>query len=142
MRCALLDVNALLALLDVDHAHTGSPPPGSTQRCGAGGRPARSRRTASSGSSASRAAPARSQQPPQPALARACTEDAHEFWSCDVSLVDPAVADVSRLLGPKQVTDTYLLALAVAHGGRLVTFDEHVALTAVVGATEDRLTVL
>lgn len=35
-----------------------------------------------------------------------------------------------------------LLALAVAHGGRFVTFDARVALGAVVGATEDHLTVL
>lgn len=76
------------------------------------------------------------------ALARACGDGAHESWACDVSLLDPAVADTSRLLGPKQVTDCYLLALAVAHGGRLVTFDARVALDAVVGATEDHITVL
>lgn len=76
------------------------------------------------------------------ALARACADESHELWACDVTLLDPAVVDTSRLLGPKQVTDCYLLALAVARGGRFVTFDARVALGAVVGATEDHLTVL
>jgi hypothetical protein len=35
-----------------------------------------------------------------------------------------------------------LLALAVAHGGRFVTFDRALSLTTVHGATEEHLTVL
>jgi toxin-antitoxin system PIN domain toxin len=46
----------------------------------------------------------------------------HAFWPCDVSLLDPQVVDRSRLHG-SQVTDAYLLALAVAHDGRFVTFE-------------------
>ena len=34
----------------------------------------------------------------------------------------------------KQVTDTYLLALAVANGGRFVTVDQSITLSAVPGA--------
>ena len=52
----------------------------------------------------------------------------HAFWPCDVSVLDAASIDRSRVLGPRQVTDAYLLALAVAHEGRLVTFDRTVAL--------------
>lgn len=75
-------------------------------------------------------------------LGRACRSGFHEFWPCEVSLLDPAVVDRSRLLNPHQVTDAYLLALAVAHGGRLVTFDRGVSLAAVRGAEERHRTVL
>lgn len=50
--------------------------------------------------------------------------------------------DHTRLRGARQVADTYLLALAAAHGGRLVTFDRTVPVTAVHGATDARLAVL
>jgi len=44
--------------------------------------------------------------------------------------------------GPRQVTDAYLLALAVAHDGRLVTFDQGLALATVRDAAPDHLLVL
>ncbi|MBA2349271.1 MAG: PIN domain-containing protein [Solirubrobacterales bacterium] len=68
--------------------------------------------------------------------------DRHAFWPCDVSLLDAVTADRARLHGPRQVTDAYLLALAVAHGGRFVTFDRTVALSAVPGARPEHLVVL
>ncbi len=37
----------------------------------------------------------------------------HAFWPNDVSLADRAVFDASGILGPNQITDAYLLALAV-----------------------------
>jgi hypothetical protein len=40
------------------------------------------------------------------------------------------------------VTDAYLLALAVAHDGRFVTFDRSLTLATVPGATEEHLVVL
>jgi toxin-antitoxin system PIN domain toxin len=62
----------------------------------------------------------------------------HVFWPDDVSLLDDTIADTARVHGSRQVTDVYLLALAVAHGGRLVTFDQkRIPLSAVRGA-EDR----
>jgi len=75
-------------------------------------------------------------------LRRACDSAHHEFWPCDLSLLDPGIVDSARLHGPRQVTDTYLLALATAHDGRLVTFDRSLAVSSVHGATMDRLTVL
>jgi uncharacterized protein len=75
-------------------------------------------------------------------LGRATRTDHHAFWSCDLSLLDDAVVDRTRLHGPRQVTDAYLLALAVRHGGRFVTFDQSVALPAVPGATPAHLVVL
>ena len=38
----------------------------------------------------------------------------------DVSALDAALVDTRRIHGPKQLTDIYLLALAVRHGGNLV----------------------
>lgn len=75
-------------------------------------------------------------------LARAAANERHAFWPCDVSLLDPEVVDRSRLYGPRQVTDIYLLALATARGGRLVTFDGAVPIDAVMRATAENLVVL
>ncbi len=57
----------------------------------------------------------------------------HIFWADDISLVDPAYVDGARLLNSVQITDTYLLALAVAHGARLATMDRGIVTTAVHG---------
>jgi toxin-antitoxin system PIN domain toxin len=57
----------------------------------------------------------------------------HAFWPDDVSITDAAIFDWDRLQGHQQITDVYLLALAVAHGGRLVTFDQRIRREAVRG---------
>lgn len=75
-------------------------------------------------------------------LMRACDAGPHEFWACEVSLLDPRIVDRSRVHGPRQVTDAYLLALAVAHNGRFVTFDRSLAISSVTNATTDHLVVL
>ncbi len=66
----------------------------------------------------------------------------HAFWPDDISLADQAVFDHGRLLGPGQITDAYLLALAVKNGGRLVTFDRSVPVLAVRGAEPRHVVVL
>lgn len=43
-----------------------------------------------------------------------------EFWPDDLSYAD---VDLGHVVGHRQVTDTYLAALAVHHGGRLATLD-------------------
>lgn len=48
----------------------------------------------------------------------------HEFWPDSLSVCDEEHFAHDHLLGHRQITDTYLLALAVAHGARLVTFDQ------------------
>lgn len=75
-------------------------------------------------------------------LERACGTAHHKFWPGDVSLLDPTLIDRSRLHGPRQITDAYLLGLAVRHDGRLATFDRSVVRTAVLGATAAHLLVL
>jgi toxin-antitoxin system PIN domain toxin len=46
----------------------------------------------------------------------------HEFWPDDLPL-EQALAGESLLVGHRQITDAYLLALASARGGSLATFD-------------------
>jgi toxin-antitoxin system PIN domain toxin len=75
-------------------------------------------------------------------LAQATNTASHEFWPCSVSLLSDEVVESERLLDPRQVTDVYLLALAVAHGGRFATFDQSVPLKAVYGAGPEHLSVL
>jgi len=69
-----------------------------------------------------------------PRLAQAMDGGDHRFWPDDVSLTDASIFDVGALLGPKQITDRYLLALAVRNNGRLVTFDQSMRPTAALGA--------
>ena len=57
----------------------------------------------------------------------------HVFWPDDISLVGNDNVDPARILTSAQVTDSYLLALAVAHGGRLATFDRRLSVSAVEG---------
>jgi toxin-antitoxin system PIN domain toxin len=66
----------------------------------------------------------------------------HVFWPNDISLLDEQFINRSRILGPKQLTDIYLLALAVKHGGRLVTFDRAIPTAAVRGARPEHLVVV
>ena len=75
-------------------------------------------------------------------LAYAASAAHHEYWRSDVSILDRTIFDHSRIHGPRQLTDVYLLGLAVHHGGRLVTFDRTVALAAVRTARPHHLVVL
>ncbi len=75
-------------------------------------------------------------------LAGACREDIHEFWPDEVTLLDPDVVDSTRIHGPRQLTDIYLLALAVQHESRFVTFDTGIPLAAVRKATARNLLIL
>ena len=57
----------------------------------------------------------------------------HAFWPDDISLLDARWIDATRLLSAAQVTDSYLLALACAHGGQLASFDRRLVTDAVRG---------
>ena len=59
-----------------------------------------------------------------------------------IALLDDGVVDRLQLLGPRQLTDVYLLTLAVAHGARLVTRYKSVSLVAVLGVGEAHLAVI
>ncbi len=66
----------------------------------------------------------------------------HAFWPDSISILDPARFDHPRILSAKALTDLYLLSLAVEKSGRLVTFDQGIALSAVTAATPKNLLVL
>ena len=57
----------------------------------------------------------------------------HEFWPDEISLTNPKYVKREHILSSSQVTDVYLLALAVARGGRLATFDRKIMAGAVSG---------
>lgn len=57
----------------------------------------------------------------------------HLFWSDDISLTGSDLVEPGKITTPAQVTDVYLLALAVANGGKLATFDRRLAVNAVRG---------
>lgn len=75
-------------------------------------------------------------------LADAARDGDHEFWPDDASLLDPAAFTADRIHGPGQITDAYLLALAVRHDACFVTFDAGVPLGSVIGASRRHLVAL
>jgi toxin-antitoxin system PIN domain toxin len=63
-----------------------------------------------------------------------CASAHHHFWPDAVNLVQPGTLNPAHLLGHRQLTDAYLLALAVHHQGRFVTLDGAIPWKAVQGA--------
>lgn len=64
----------------------------------------------------------------------------HHFWPDAISLLaapggQAPLVDASQLLEAGQLSDTYLLALAVHHGGTLVSFDRRLGCGAVAGGS-------
>jgi toxin-antitoxin system PIN domain toxin len=51
----------------------------------------------------------------------------HRFWPDAISYVDAVMLFNSKLVGHKQITDAYLLGLAIHNGGKLTTFDRSIA---------------
>jgi len=66
----------------------------------------------------------------------------HEFWPDDISLLDDRLFNAELTRGHQQLTDVYLLGLAVKRSGRLVTLDQRVPLAAVKGATRAALEIV
>jgi len=75
-------------------------------------------------------------------LREATSHSRHAFWPDSLSLLDQRSIDPTRIHGPKQLSDVYLLALAVANGGRLVTFDKAIPTAAVAKAQKKHLVVI
>lgn len=53
--------------------------------------------------------------------------DDHQFWADDVSVVDAVGFAGIRLVGHQQVTDAYLIGLAIRRGGVLATLDQRIS---------------
>jgi len=68
-----------------------------------------------------------------------CSNPEHVYWNDSVSVRAADRFRWNRVQGHRQLTDVYLLALAVANDGRLATFDSSISLRAVVSAKADNL---
>uniref|UniRef100_E6QKC3 PIN domain-containing protein n=1 Tax=mine drainage metagenome TaxID=410659 RepID=E6QKC3_9ZZZZ len=67
------------------------------------------------------------------AVSDLCALPGHVFWPDDISILDEKWINAGNLLTSSQVTDSYLLALAIRNGGRLATFDRRLVPDAVNG---------
>ena len=137
---ALLDVNVLVALLDGGHLHhrTATAWLAAHQRAGWASCPLTQNGCIRILSLASYPNP----QPPGAVAARlaaALSGEQHAFWPDSLSLLAPGRLAWDQVLGSRQVTDAYLLALAVELGGRLVTFDRGISIGVVPGAGKRHL---
>jgi toxin-antitoxin system PIN domain toxin len=140
---SLLDVNVLIALLDADHVSNAQATHWFAEHAREGWASCPITQNGCIRIMSSPAYP--NAQPPSAVIRRLAAATAavvHEFWADDFSLVDGNVADPERILGPRQLTDVYLLGLAVRRGGRLVTFDTAIPLNVIRGATGKHLLVL
>lgn len=62
--------------------------------------------------------------------------DWYQFWADDVSIADDSVFASALIAGTRQVTDVYLLGLAARHNGAMISFDRSLSWQAVVGGSE------
>lgn len=140
---ALLDINVLIALLDAQHVHHRTALTWLQANIAEGWA---SCPLTQNGVIRILSQPAYPGSVPPAAVARRLAEatrtEWHRFWPDDVSLLDAEVANWDAVLGSRQVTDAYLLALAVRNGGRFVSLDRSVNLRAVPGATDANLLII
>jgi uncharacterized protein len=66
----------------------------------------------------------------------------HDTWFDDLSILDTKRFNHAHIHGPRQLTDFYLLGLAVKRGGRFVSFDSRIAISCVNGAQPKHLVTL
>jgi hypothetical protein len=66
----------------------------------------------------------------------------HVFWTDSVTLCDESLFDTRHLAGHRQLTDVYLLGLAVKNKGRLTTFDGRISPHAVAEAEPANLAII
>lgn len=71
-----------------------------------------------------------------------CRGRGYAFWRETVSLRDETLFDPAVIVSHRQLTDVYLLGLAVRLGGRLATFDGGIPVKAVRGAAAGSLAVI
>lgn len=75
-------------------------------------------------------------------LQRSTTTRLHQLWGDDLSILDAARFNHPHIHSARQLTDLYLLGLAVKNEGRLVSFDRRIPVSAVRGATAAHLVTL
>ena len=140
---ALLDVNVLIALLDAAHLHHRAATDwlAANARVGWASCP-----LTQNGCLRILSLPAYPNRQPAAVVAQrlgqAVADASHAFWPDSFSLLEVGRLRWDRVLGSRQVTDAYLLALAAGNGGRLVTFDRGISVDAVPGAAKKNLLTL
>lgn len=140
---ALLDVNVLIALLDAGHIHHRLTTRWLSQELDRGWASCPITQNGCLRILSQPAYPgARSLAEVATRLTDAMAHPSHAFWPDALSLLDAYTVDWTRLTGHRQVTDAYLLALAVSQGGRFVTLDARVAPSSVPQAEPHHLVVL
>ncbi len=140
---ALLDVNVLVALFDPDHPHHDAAHEWFGANRGSGWATCP---ITENGLIRILSNPAYSggHEPPgatRDRLAALCASGGHQFLGDEISFRDE---DRFNLGGAthRQLTDIYLLGLAVSKGGRLATFDRSIPLAAVEGASPRQLEII
>lgn len=129
----LLDVNVVIALIDPSHVHHDR----AHDWFGATGRDDwLSCPTTQNGAIRIVSHPRYSNAQPSPAVViesvRSLTSVGnHRFVPDGISLLDSAIVAADAIMSSGQLTDTYLLALAVANDAGLATFDTKLVTTAV-----------
>lgn len=136
---ALLDVNALIALVDADHVHHEAMRRWfmARERGGWATCP-----LSENGMVRVLSQPAYRSGRRSPAevievlnALKAVFLRSYEFWVDEISITDEAIFDSALIAGARQVTDIYLLGLAVRHEGVVVSFDRSLAWQAVRGGS-------
>jgi toxin-antitoxin system PIN domain toxin len=69
-------------------------------------------------------------------LRRFCSLANHEFWTDDVSLLDTRIWTSAERIRSADVTDLYLLALAVKNRGKFASLDRGIPQGAIKGGQE------
>ena len=132
-RRALLDVNVLIALLDADHLQHARASAWLSANIAAGWA---SCAITQNGCVRIMSQPGYPHALPAARVAqrlREATETRHHLFAAgDPSLLDNDHFDTEQLLGHRQVTDAFLLRMAVAHGLRFVTFDANIPSRVVI----------
>jgi uncharacterized protein len=140
---ALLDVNVLIALLDADHSLHSRATQWFAKQAKNGWA---SCPITQNGCMRIMSHPSYPNPLPVSAVSERLSEASaglfHEFWADDISLMDAEIFVCERIHGPGQITDLYLLGLAIQHGGQFVTFDTSISLNAVRSAEKKHLLTL
>jgi toxin-antitoxin system PIN domain toxin len=138
---ALLDVNALIALVDIDHVDHAAMQRWFTrhQRFGWATCPLTENGMVRVLSQA--AYPSGQRTPVEViqilAALKGAFSGSHQFWPDEVSLTDDSLFDGALLVGARQVTDVYLLGLTARRKGTLVSFDRRLAWQAVMKGSKE-----
>jgi uncharacterized protein len=143
-RVALLDVNVLVALFDADHVHHELAHDwfADSRSEGWATCPVTENGLIRVLSNPKYGSPLSGVPTMLDRLTKFRTSGHHEFWADSLSLTDAGIFKPSFVRGYRQLTDVYLLGLALKKSGCLATFDRSIPLGAVSGAGPETLAVI